>query len=435
MFLNDKSARAYENAVDRLLDSAHYGERWARPWLDLARYADTQGYEKDNRRTMWPYRDWVIKALNQNMPFDEFTIEQIAGDQLPNGTQDEKVATGFHRNTMTNTEGGTDNEEFRHEAIIDRINTTMSVWMGTTFNCCQCHNHKYDPFTSKDYYNFYAFLNQTADADYDDEKPTMKVLQPWEETKLADLRKKVKDREAKLKEAAGKPEIADAQADWERKAAAALTEWVVLDPVTWSSKGGATFSKTESKSLRAEGKNPPNDVYTVTVKPGADRVTGFRLEVLETGDEKALGRAGNGNFVLSKVEVEADAKPVKLKAAAADYAQEGFPATNLLAGTGGGWAVGATDKNLRVRRSVYFEPEQTLDVKEGAELKFMLRHDSKTADANIARFRLYATSGDEPLLAAEVPAEIRAILLSKSRDDAQRQKLHDHYVSIAASLG
>src|SRR5262245_23734116 len=179
MFLKDTSGQAYENAVERLLNSPHYGERWARPWLDLARYADTQGFEKDNRRSMWPYRDWVIKALNDNMPFDEFTIEQIAGDLLTNATQDQKVATGFHRNTMTNTEGGTDNEEFRHEAIIDRINTTMSVWMGTTFNCSQCHNHKYDPFTAKDYYNFYAFLNQTADADYDDEKPTMKVLQPW----------------------------------------------------------------------------------------------------------------------------------------------------------------------------------------------------------------------------------------------------------------
>ena len=143
-FLADESADALEKAVDRLLASPHYGERWARPWLDLARYADTQGYEKDNRRTIWPYRDWVIHALNRDLPFDEFTLEQIAGDMLPDATQEQKAATGFHRNTMTNTEGGTDDEEFRYEAVVDRVNTTMSVWMGTTFGCAQCHNHKYD---------------------------------------------------------------------------------------------------------------------------------------------------------------------------------------------------------------------------------------------------------------------------------------------------
>ena len=431
MFLNDTSSRAYENAVDRLLNSVHYGERWARPWLDLARYADTQGFEKDNRRSMWPYRDWVINALNNNMPFDEFTIEQLAGDLLPNPTQEQKVATGFHRNTMTNTEGGTDNEEFRHEAIIDRINTTMGVWMGTTFNCAQCHNHKYDPFTSKDYYNFYAFLNQTADADSDDEKPTMKVIQPWEERQLAKLREAVQDAEERLNEASALPEIAEQQRDWERRAAAALTNWQVIDPVSWSSKGGATFTKTESKSLLAGGTNAPNDVYTVNAKSKDQRITGFRLEVLETGDEKALGRASNGSFVLSKFQVEADSEPVPLKAIAAEYSQEKYPATNLLAGTGNGWAVDAADKNKRVRRSVYFELEKPLAAK---ALKFTLRHDSKFPEANIARFRLYATTGEDPLLAAQVPAELRSILLAQARDEAETKKILDLYLSTAPGL-
>jgi hypothetical protein len=433
-FLNETGPKAYENAVDRLLNSPHYGERWARPWLDLARYADTQGFEKDNRRTMWPYRDWVIKALNENMPFDQFTIEQIAGDLLPNAAQDQKVATGFHRNTMTNTEGGTDNEEFRHEAIVDRINTTMSVWMGTTFNCAQCHNHKYDPFTAKDYYNFYAFLNHTADADYDDEKPTMKVFQPGQEEQLAKLREAVAAAERSLKDAAGNPKITAAQRAWETEAAAALTNWHVLDPVSWSSKGGATFTKTESKSLLAGGTNAANDVYIVSAKVNARSITGFRLEVLETGDEKILGRASNGSFVLSKFEVEADSKQVPLKAAAADYSQEKYPATNLLAGTGNGWAVDAADKNLRVRRSAYFEAEKPLQITEGATLKFTLRHDSKFPDANIARFRLYATSGDEPLLAAQVPAELRTILQAQAASEADRQKLKKHYVSVAPAL-
>ena len=162
-FLADQSPDAYEKAVDRLLASPAYGEHQARYWLDLARYADTNGYEKDDRRSAWPYRDWVINAFNKNMPFDEFTIEQIAGDLLPNATLDQKIATGFHRNTMVNTEGGTDDEEFRVAAIVDRVNTTMTVWMGTTSACTQCHNHKFDPFKQKEFYQLFAFFNGTED--------------------------------------------------------------------------------------------------------------------------------------------------------------------------------------------------------------------------------------------------------------------------------
>lgn len=163
LFLNDRSPDAYEKAVERLLASPHYGEHQARFWLDHARYADTNGYEKDNRRTIWPYRDWVINAFNRDLPFDRFTIEQLAGDLLPGATLDQKVATGFHRNTMVNTEGGIDDEEFRIAALVDRVNTTMEVWMGTTIGCAQCHNHKYDPFSTKEYYQLLAFFNGTAD--------------------------------------------------------------------------------------------------------------------------------------------------------------------------------------------------------------------------------------------------------------------------------
>ena len=162
-FLADTRADAYERVVDRLLASPAYGEHQARYWLDIARYADTNGYEKDERRTIWPYRDWVIRAFNANLPFDEFTRDQLAGDLLPDATIDQKVATGFHRNTMTNTEGGTDDEEFRVAAIVDRVNTTMEAWMGTTMACAQCHNHKYDPFTIRDYYSLFAIFNNTAD--------------------------------------------------------------------------------------------------------------------------------------------------------------------------------------------------------------------------------------------------------------------------------
>ncbi len=174
-FAADRSPNAYEDFVDKLLSSSAYGERWASVWLDLARYADSMGYEKDNLRTIWPYRDWVVRALNENMPFDQFTVRQLAGDLLPNPTSDELIATGFHRNTMTNTEGGTDNEEFRDAAVKDRIATTGQVWMGLTWGCAQCHSHKYDPISHSEYYSLYAFFNQTADADENDDRPTLEV--------------------------------------------------------------------------------------------------------------------------------------------------------------------------------------------------------------------------------------------------------------------
>lgn len=201
--------RTYEALVDELLASPRYGERWAQLWLDIARYADSRGYEKDDLRTIWPYRDWVIRALNADMPYDQFTIEQLAGDLLPNPTQDQYVATAFHRNTMNNDEGGTDDEEWRVAAVIDRVNTTYQAWMGTTMMCAQCHTHKYDPIEQTEYYESYAFFNQTADSDKQDEQPTLALAEPekvarWEELKpqYASLKEEV-DRVRKALEAEG----------------------------------------------------------------------------------------------------------------------------------------------------------------------------------------------------------------------------------------
>jgi uncharacterized membrane protein len=162
-FLADASPDAYEKVVDALLASPRYGERWAQPWLDLARYADSNGYEKDGDRTIWPWRDWVIEALNADMPFDRFTIEQIAGDLLPEPTRAQMIATGFHRNSMINEEGGVDPEEYRVNAVIDRANTTATVWLGATLGCAQCHDHKFDSFSQKEYFGFYAFFNNDAE--------------------------------------------------------------------------------------------------------------------------------------------------------------------------------------------------------------------------------------------------------------------------------
>ena len=172
-FVADKSPEAYEHLVDELLKSPAYGERWARVWLDLARYADTKGYEKDLGRTMWRYRDWVIDAFNSDLPYDQFTRDQLAGDLLPDPTPDQVLATAFHRNTMANDEGGTDDEEFRVAAVKDRVDTTFQVWMGLTVGCAKCHSHKYDPITQKEYYQLYAFFNQTEDADAGDDRPKL----------------------------------------------------------------------------------------------------------------------------------------------------------------------------------------------------------------------------------------------------------------------
>ncbi len=174
-FATDGAPDAYERAVDRLLASPHYGERWAAPWLDIARYADTQGYEKDGHRTIWAWRDWVIEALNANMSFDRFTREQLAGDLLPDAGERTRVATAFHRNTLNNTEGGTDNEEFRMASVMDRVATTWNTWMGLSMQCAQCHSHPYDDLAHADYYRFMDFLNQQVDADTDDEAPNMAV--------------------------------------------------------------------------------------------------------------------------------------------------------------------------------------------------------------------------------------------------------------------
>ncbi len=190
-FAADTRPDAYERLVDRLLASPEYGQRWARPWLDMARYADSAGYAQDPERTIWRYRDWVIGAINENKPFDQFTIEQLAGDMLESPTEDQMIATAFHRNTLTNSEGGTNDEEFRSAAVIDRVNTTMQVWMGLTMGCAQCHTHKYDPITQEEYYQFYAVLNSTEDADRGDESPNLTTLTVEQQQQRERLRREI----------------------------------------------------------------------------------------------------------------------------------------------------------------------------------------------------------------------------------------------------
>lgn len=239
-FLNDRTPEAYENLVDILLASPHFGERWARMWLDIARYADTKGYEADRERTIWPYRDWVIDAFNRDLPFDQFTVEQIAGDLLPEPTQDQRIATAFHRNTMTNDEGGTDDEEFRNAAVIDRVNTTMEAWMGLTMACAQCHTHKYDPISQKEYFEFFAFFNQTADSDKMEDTPVLKTPTPAQDAETDELEKALADAQTALVTAG--EDTAQARRDWEtyllRAADTPVTfgPWYKMPPVSGVSR-------------------------------------------------------------------------------------------------------------------------------------------------------------------------------------------------------
>jgi hypothetical protein len=212
-FINDRSPNAYEKFVDEVFRSPAYGERWAHVWLDLARYADSKGYASDPLRTIWKYRDWVIDAINANMPFDRFTIEQLAADLLPNPSNDQLLATAFHRNTLNNDEGGTSDEEFRTVAVVDRVNTTMQVWMGLTIGCAQCHDHKYDPISQEEYFRVYAILNQTQDADRPDETPVLATPTAEQTKEKAKLESEIAVLDKRLNQAT--PKLDAAQKRWE----------------------------------------------------------------------------------------------------------------------------------------------------------------------------------------------------------------------------
>ena len=300
-FLADPGADAYERFVDRQLAKPAYGEHWARAWLDLARYADSKGYADDQPRSIWKYRDYVIDAFNQNLPFDRFTIEQLAGDLLPNPTPAQLFATGFHRNTMNNTEGGTDDEEFRTVAVVDRVNTTMSVWMGTSMACAQCHTHKYDPLTHKEYFQLYAIFNQSEDADRNDEAPVLDYFTEEQKRQREDWEAEVAALERKLT-AARSAHLAAAR-QWAREFPARI-EWRMPLPDTFKSEAGAAMRTDATGAVFVEP-GQKTDTYTLAlpVKAG-EGVTALRLESLP--HESLPGRgAGNakGNFVVTRVRV------------------------------------------------------------------------------------------------------------------------------------
>jgi mono/diheme cytochrome c family protein len=305
-FLNDKRPDAYQRQVERLLASPHYGERWGRQWLDAARYADSDGYEKDKSRRVWFYRDWVINALNQDKPYDRFIIEQIAGDLLaatsdPKTAQDQIVATGFLRNSMNNEEGGVDPEQFRMEAMFDRMDAIGKSVLGLTIQCAQCHNHKFDPFKQEEYYRMFAFLNNSHESN-------IAVYTPDEQMKRADIFQRSHEIEADLRHK--KPDWEKRMAEWEDHAKndlAAATEWKVIQPeIDEDSTGGQRFLPRKDGSFLAAGYAPVKLRVMMTLKTDVRNIAAFRLELLNDPDLPlgGPGRSINGGCALTEFEVE-----------------------------------------------------------------------------------------------------------------------------------
>ena len=450
-FLVDQSPDAYEKVVDRLLQSPHYGERWARPWLDVARYADSIGFQRDELWELWPYRDWVIKALNDDMPFDQFTIEQIAGDLLPDATVEQKIATGFNRCTATNIESGSDQEETRSNQIFDRVNTVGTVWLGSTIECAQCHNHKYDPFSQKDYYQLFAFFNNTpqettfksakAKAALDFIGPYVSLADDTVEKKKAALQKELDELDYKI-ETTSKT-FAARQEAWELETtakAATSAQAHILDIADFQSESDSFHEILDDKSvlLRANDNAaaPDKDSYTVTVRTELAGITAFKLEVLT--DPSLPGRGpGRGddkrpNFVLTEFSVsmvtgeQNKPSPIGLREARASFAQKNFPAANAIdAAPRTGWAI---NPQFFKDHWVIFETASPLGSPEGATLTFKLEQDFGGA-RTIGRFRLSALTGQAN--SDGIPADVARIVATprQERTPAQQMRLSNFYLA------
>ena len=452
-FAKDSTTDAYEKALDRLLASPHFGERMALEWLDLARYADSNGFQSDGSRDMWLWREWLIDAYNRNLPFDKFTIEQLAGDMLPNPTDDQIVATGFNRNHRLNGEGGRIVEEWFVETVIDRVETTGTTWLALTMTCARCHDHKYDPISQKEFFEFFAFFNSN------DESGVLAAngkngfnTMPFIKVASAEHKKKQAELEAKLKEAeqtaeqAQKANLSAAFEKWlvaERKAQAHNQDkpvWVSLSGEKVKSTGGATFKKQEDGSWLPGGKNPVHDVYEIesTLAPGA--FAGILLECLPDAriPNKSLGRYSNGNFVLTRVEAEIRPSkgkpvPVKLTRRVADYSQKGWDISFVNNGNRkNGWAVNGPTRRKPIK--AMFLADSPIKVSKDAKLVVRFFHETLNQH-NMGRFRLSLTADKgsslegKPGLSPEISS-----LLAKAEDalkPAERAKLEKHFKTTA----
>lgn len=435
-FLADDSSEAYRNQVERLLGSPHYGERWGRRWLDAARYADSDGFEKDLPRIVWFYRDWVIRALNRDLPYDRFIVEQLAGDMLPGATQDQIVATGFLRNSMMNLEGGIDPEQFRMEAMFDRMEAVGKGILGITIQCAQCHNHKYDPLTQEEYYRLFAFLNNAHEAQ-------IAVYTTQEQRRREALMQRIREVELELQQS--HPDWRMRMEEWERGLNHNPPRWTVVQPeVDDFSTQGQRYLPLEDGSFLALGATGGSHRAKMTIRTDHRPIAAFRLELMTDGDLPlgGPGRSINGTCALSEFEVEAapadhpdQVRQVKMASASADIVPVSLKLTPAvedgetrvigpvaLAIDGKEETAWGVDTGTVLRnqpRKAVFRAEQPIDHANGTLLTFYLtqKHaggdDQGTGNRNLGRFRLSIT-GEADAEADPLPKRVREILSIKS---------------------
>ncbi|MBI5707249.1 MAG: DUF1553 domain-containing protein [Armatimonadetes bacterium] len=426
-FLADKRPDAYERVVDRLLKSPHYGEKQAIEWLDLARYADSNGFEKDNNRVAFKYRDWVIDAFNRNLPYDQFVVKQLAGDLLPKPTLDDLIATGFHRNTMFNQEGGVDPEEGLFEALVDRVSTTGVVFMGVTFGCARCHDHKYDPFKQREFYELLAYFNGTDYVPKGDPKvsemkyyePEIEAPTPEQAAERDRLKARLADLEAKL--TAQSPELTAEQGRWTAAVASGIP-WLALFPTAFEATNGVSLALASDNALLASGPIPAKVTYRVRLeRPSTNSITGIRIEALANDalPNKGPGRSSNGNFVVGKVAVLAGGKPIKLAAAKCDFDQESFSAQGLIDDDpDSGWAI---SPQMGKPHEAVLEFARPL-VLSSDSLEVVIECESRFGQHTLGAFRLSATSIEAPLVRF-ASTELRDLARKENRTAVEQRRL------------
>ena len=455
-FVADRSEQAYEKLVNRLLDSPHYGERQAMWWLDLVRYADSVGYHGDQPVSVFPYREYVIQSFNSNKPFNQFTIEQLAGDLLPNPTLEQKIASGYNRLGMMSAEGGVQPKEYLAKYIAERVRNIGGAWLGVTMNCCECHDHKYDPFTMRDFYGMEAFFADIEERGlYSGAEsngawgPQIKVPTPQQTAELAGLDAKLTQLKQKLDTSTA--EIAAAQSEWEKQ----QVVWSVLKPTTATAASETTLQVKPDQTILASGKSPATEVYTITIHDPPAGITGLRLEVLpdDSLPRKGPGRASNGNFVVTEFTAQFraagqdEAKSVALQNPTATYEQTGAADQNPYKkwaiaaaidgdakGAGWGWAV---MEQVGQPHSAVFETSDNIVGGAGSVLTITIAQRHENPQHTLGKFRLAATQTPRPLKAGSaVPAPISAILnlAADQRTEANQRELATYYRSIAPSL-
>ena len=432
-FLADRSPDAYEKVVDRLLASPRYGERMTVDWLDAARYADTHGYQVDPGKEMWPWRDWVIGAFNRNMPFDQFTIEQIAGDLLPQATLAQKIATGFQRNHRINSETGSIAEEFHAENLVDRVSTFGAVWLGLTVGCARCHDHKFDPIKAREFYSLYAFFNNVDEAGNGgprdgrgNHKPYLRLPAAELETQAAEKDKEIAAARQDLLEV--EKRIAPRQEEWEPNALEYQPQWEVLHATKLSADGGVTLARQADGSILAGGALPASAIYEIAAFTRLANITGFRLELIPDPSLPGggSGRGPGGKGVVTLFEVKTGSEKVDLARITADFKSEESeldqvlrPAEQLKRG----WGV---NPEMNKPHHAVIEPARMLGAENGTDLTFRIGNEYEGAP--IGRFRLSVTNSEFP---EAVPAAIAKILQTDAgaRTDKDRTELRRYFLA------